>query len=112
MSERQSSYEAAIASLEALDSEAAKATYQHDKERIDNAIVAAGGFEVIDKAVRSRLLAELLARILERGCDHFELIRRLVGRGRSLGDGGWRVQSGCALDGEQPTPGFVGAQAA
>lgn len=78
-------YYAAIHTLAAIDSERAQATYEADKMRIDAAILAtAGGFSRIDNAVRGRLLAELLSRTLERGSDHFDLVRALCEAGASL----------------------------
>lgn len=77
-------YPAAIAALATIDSERAQATYVGDKARIDAAIIAAGGFGRIDEAVRGRLLAELLSRALERGSDHFDLVRALCDAGAAL----------------------------
>ena len=45
-------YERAIVTLGGIDSRAARATHTADKARIDAAIVATGGFEQIDVAVR------------------------------------------------------------
>ena len=77
-------YPAAIAALAAIDSERAQATYARDKARIDACILAAGGYGRIDQAVRGRLLAELLSRALERGSDHFPLVRSLCDAGAAL----------------------------
>lgn len=79
-----SAYAGAVSSLSAIDSRHARATHAADKARIDAAIVSAGGFAQIDEAVRGRLLAELLSRVLERGSTHFGLIRSLCEARASL----------------------------
>ena len=79
-----SSYEIAISTLAAIDSERAVATYEADKRRIDNAIVAAGGHARLDDAVRGGLLAELLQRAASRGAEHFGVVRQLCDAGASL----------------------------
>ena len=77
-------YPSAIETLQAIDSQSAQATFAADKARIDNAILEAGGFAQIDRAIRGRLLAELLSRVLERGSEHFDLVRALCDVGADL----------------------------
>jgi hypothetical protein len=79
-----SGYGRAITHLRGMDSARAGASLAADKERIDAAIVAAGGHGVITSAVRGRLLAELLGRAVERGSDHFDVIQALCEAGANV----------------------------
>ena len=100
-------YDAAIGKLAGLDSLAAVSTYAVDKARIDEAILAAGGHAAINHAVSGRLLAELLSRVLVRGCEHFELVRKICEAGASLETEVGPYRSTALITASAPRPGVL-----